>query len=78
MLGMRKPHMIVRCPNKPNIIFTVEKNVDDIDVVFKPLVDDVKLKRTKMGRIIIFCRGYNDCGELNRPYKLIIIHCYCY
>ena len=32
MLGLKKPHMIVRCPNKPNT-FTVEKKVDDIDVV---------------------------------------------
>ena len=69
MLGMRKPHMIVRCPNKPNIIFTVEKKVDDIDVVFKLLVDEVKLKRTKMDKIIIFCRGYNYCSSIYSYFK---------
>lgn len=68
MLGMRKPHMIVRCPNKPNIIFTVEKKVDDIDVVFKPLVDEIKLKKTKMDKIN-FCRGYNDCSSIYSYFK---------
>ena len=37
ILGMKKPHIIVRCPNKQNIVFSVEKKYDDIDIVFKPL-----------------------------------------
>lgn len=48
--------MIVRCPNKHIIIYTVEKKSDDIDVVFEPFVEEVKRKRTKMDKVIIFCR----------------------
>ena len=63
MLGMKKPHVIVRCPNKHNIIYTVEKKSDDIDVVFEPFVEEVKRKRTKMDKVIIFCRSYNDLTD---------------
>lgn len=51
--------MIVRCPNKHNIIYTVEKKSDDIDVVFEPFVEEVKRKRTKMDKVIIFYQSYN-------------------
>ena len=63
MLGMKKPHVIVRCPNKHNIIYTVGKKSDDIDVVFEPFVEEVKRKRTKMDKVIIFCRSYNDLTD---------------
>uniref|UniRef100_A0A1X7V7C3 Uncharacterized protein n=1 Tax=Amphimedon queenslandica TaxID=400682 RepID=A0A1X7V7C3_AMPQE len=38
MLGMNKPQMLVKCPYK-NIIYSVEKKTDDIDIVFEPFVE---------------------------------------
>lgn len=60
--------MIVRCPNKHNIIYTVEKKSDDIDVVFEPFVEEVKRKRTKMDKVIIFCQSYN-CSLIYSYFK---------
>ena len=69
ILGMKKPHIIVRCPNKQNIVFSVEKKYDDIDIVFKPLVEELKLKRTKMDKVIIFCRSYEHCSSIYCYFK---------
>lgn len=51
-LGMRKPHTIVRCPNKPKIL--------------KPVVDNVRLKRTKANKTII---TYRDCSAIYSYFK---------
>ncbi|XP_003391641.1 PREDICTED: ATP-dependent DNA helicase Q-like SIM [Amphimedon queenslandica] len=65
VLGMLKPHMIIRCPNKPNIKLVVEEMRDDgLDEVMKPLVEELKRKRTDMDKTIIFCRSYKDCASL--------------
>uniref|UniRef100_A0A1X7UJ01 Uncharacterized protein n=1 Tax=Amphimedon queenslandica TaxID=400682 RepID=A0A1X7UJ01_AMPQE len=64
LLGMTKPHMIIRCPNKPNIIYYVEEKTQDIDVVFKPLVEEVKVKGTRMDTVIIFYWTFNDCSAI--------------
>ena len=59
VLGMRKPHVIIRCPNKPNIKLVVEEMRDDgIDEVMKPLIEELKCKRTNMDKYGIYFAGH--------------------
>uniref|UniRef100_A0A1X7V0T4 DNA 3'-5' helicase n=1 Tax=Amphimedon queenslandica TaxID=400682 RepID=A0A1X7V0T4_AMPQE len=69
LLGMKKPHLIIRCPNKPNIIYYVEEKTQDIEIVFKPLVEEVKVKGTRMDKVIIFCWTCNDCSAIYYYFK---------
>ena len=52
-----------------NIIYSVDKKYADIDIVFKPLIEELKLKRMNMDKVIIFCRSYKDSlkGGLTDP-----------
>ena len=66
ILGMKKPHMIIRCPNNANIIYSVDKKYA---IVFKPLIEELKLKRMNMDKVIIFCRSYKDCSSIYFYFK---------
>jgi ATP-dependent DNA helicase RecQ len=69
ILGMSKPEYVVRSPDKPNIIYCVEKKTAGIDEVFNPLVEELRQKRTKMTKTLVFCRRQNDCSELYMYFK---------
>lgn len=47
----------------------MEEKTQDIDVVFKPLVEEVKTKGRRMDKVIIFCRTYNDCSAIYHYFK---------
>lgn len=59
-LSMKSPEIVYTPPIKENILYAVkEKPEGGICEVFKPIVDKLKVERSNMGRIIIFCRTYN-------------------
>ena len=63
-LGMKNPVIISKSPNKPNIFYKVIGKVNDVEVAFGPLVDEIKKNRTNMDRTIVFCRTYDSCTHI--------------
>lgn len=61
-LGMYKPAIISEPPNRANIKFTVINNVGTLEESFSPLVKEIRDRRTKMERVIIYCRTYDTCS----------------
>lgn len=72
MLGMQKPFMIVRCPDKANIFYSVEEKNGGIEEGFASLVEELREKRMKFEKTIIFCRSYNDCSSIYIYFKDIL------
>jgi ATP-dependent DNA helicase RecQ len=68
-LGMRKPVMIIKCPDKSNIIYSVEIKKGEVEAVFETIVEELMEKRTKLPKTIIFCRSYNDCSRIYLFFK---------
>lgn len=64
ILGMQKPVVIVRSPNKANIVYSVSQKEDDLEATFRPLLEELRSLRQLMDKTIIFCRTYQDCSEL--------------
>ena len=49
--------------DKPNLIYRVQERTTKDDA-FSPLVRRLKKERTKMARVIIFCRRCKDCAAI--------------
>ena len=64
LLGMLKPSMIVKSPDKPNIVYCVSEKMFDVDETFIPILEELRLKRSSMDKTIIFCRSYDQCCEV--------------
>jgi ATP-dependent DNA helicase RecQ len=69
ILGMNRPVMIVKCPDKPNVVYTIKKKKEEIEEAFQPLVDELLEKRTNVDKTIIFCRNYTDCSHIYLFFK---------
>ncbi len=69
LLGMVTPHVIAESPDKKNMILSVHK-IGNYDVFFKNLVIDLTAKRTKLPRVIIFCKSKADCGRLYTYFRV--------
>lgn len=63
ILGMCKPIVISESPDKSNLIYRVQERTT-VDQVFTPVLEKLRKERTKMPRIIIFCRKCEECAEL--------------
>ena len=63
LLGLKKPSLVLKSPDKPNITYHVCDKLD-IENVFNPLAEEVCIKRSSMDRTIIFCRSYDQCSEI--------------
>lgn len=63
-LGMKKPAVVSTSPNKPNIFYKVIMKVKEVDDAFGLLVDEIREKRTSMGRTVVFCRTYEHCTHI--------------
>ena len=70
ILGMHKPVLILRCPNKTNIIYELREKSAEVEDELQYLVDEVIKFRTETLKTIIFCRTYNDCSRLYQLFKL--------
>lgn len=69
LLGMHKPVMVTKCPEKSNLVYCVNEKKEELEEVFKELVEELRTKRTEMDKVIIFCRTYRDCSHLYLFFK---------
>lgn len=63
LLGMIHPFIVSVSPNRMNIKFTL-KNAKEMEETFEPLVEELRRCRASMGKVIIFCRSYDDCSHI--------------
>lgn len=69
ILGMHKPVIIAKNPDKINIVYSVYEKVTEMDDVFDGVIEELRVKRLKMDKVIIFCRTYRDCSDLFLLFK---------
>ncbi len=71
-LSMQMPEIIYVPPARENILYAVmEKPRGDnaICEVFKCIVEKLKIERRNMGRVIIFCKTYNNVISIYQFFK---------
>ena len=64
VLKMVHPEVVSISPNKPNIKYYVKMNVHTLEETFAPLVEELRQKRRRMDRTIVFCRTYDQCARI--------------
>ena len=62
LLGMVDPVIVEVCPDKPNLMYSIQPF--DPDHTINDIVRELKDKRVQMDRTLIFCRRPLDCGVL--------------
>ncbi len=50
-------------PHKPNIVYWVRQKTD-IEETFCPMVELLRIQRTSLPRMVIFCQRYDDCATI--------------
>ena len=68
-IGLVNPTIIAMTPCKKNIVYGVSEFVS-IGDTFGPILEELKDRLTTMGRIIIYCRRFNDCTCLYQFFKV--------
>ena len=63
LVGMHSPQIFTLSPCKENIYYCVVK-CDSVSEVFTPILEEIRILRTKTLRTIIFCRTINDCSSV--------------
>ena len=64
ILKMIHPKIVSISPNKPNIKYNVQVNMQSLEETFSPLVEEIRQKRTATARTIVFCRTYDQCARI--------------
>lgn len=64
LLGMSRPQMVIRSPDKPNIYYSVSEKCSTLEEIFKPLIEELRVSRINTKRTIVFCRTLKDCSDL--------------
>ena len=66
VLRMRNPHIVFESPNKENITYSVEyvQKDFDLELYFSWLVEELKERKEKCDRTIIYCQTINQCSLL--------------
>ena len=70
-LGMVDPYILAISPHKPNIAYWVSE-MKPLEVTFAPLIDELRRKRCRMPRVIIFCQRYDDCAALYETFLIAL------
>ena len=66
-LELRNPVQIIQSPHRANIHYSVIRmEHDNIEEIFKPLIEDLKANRYNTERTIIFCQRLNMARSLYR------------
>ena len=63
VLGMLNPAVNAMSPHKCNIVYWVGER-KSIEECFGTVVEQLKLHRCDLPRMMIFCSKYNDCSML--------------
>ena len=71
-LGLVKPAMIIRSPEKPNIVYKVTRKTADIEETFAFLVEEISKNRRNTSKTIIFCRTYDDTDHIYLFFKSML------
>ncbi len=69
-LSMQMPEIIYIPPARDNIVYAVSDRGDDvISKVFQGTVEKLKIERSNMERIIIFCKTYDNVISIYQIFK---------
>ena len=68
-LGMVDPMIVSEIPNRPNIRYSLIQTPGTIEEAFEPLVEQLRHNRTRMDRVIIYCRTYETCSMIYLFFK---------
>lgn len=69
-LGMTNPVLILKSPDKINLIFANFAIKNEYDNALKPILMELMEKRTLLPRIIIYCNRKADCGKLYTYFRI--------
>ncbi len=61
MIGCK---VVSESPNKPNMLYSVEKRSGDIDSDLSFVLDDLATNSVSAKRVIVYCRSLNMCSSL--------------
>lgn len=53
LLGMSRPQMVIRSPDKPNICYSVSEKCSTLEEIFKPLIEELRVSRINTKRTIV-------------------------
>ena len=67
-LDMQRPAVVSIYPGKDNIVYYVAE-MCSISVSLAPNCDKLAIQRTKMGRVIVFCRTYDEVTAIYYYFK---------
>ena len=73
ILGMIDSVVIEQSPDKGNVFLAV-KRYESLEQAFLPIVLKLKQQRTRMERVIIFCKQRNQCAVLYSFFKYHLGH----
>ena len=68
-LGMVSAMIVCDPPNRPNIKYNVCLNPGTLEVVFAPLMEELRSNRNQMDKVIIYCRTYDSCSMIYLYFK---------
>ena len=68
ILNMQKPKIVCVSPEKHNIVYAVAEKCEISDA-FTSLCGKLARERTKMGRVIIYCRTYDEVTTIYQFFK---------
>ena len=63
-LDMSGCKLVSVSPNKPNIIYGVQKRSENLEDDLSFIVDDLAANSIKANRVIIYCRSLDMCSNL--------------
>ena len=69
LLGMKKPSIVTKSPDKPNVVYSVSETFGTLEETFSSVVGCLQRKRARMEKTIIFCRSYAQCCDLYGFFK---------
>ena len=68
-LGMANPMIVCQIPDRPNIRYSLLRIPGTIEEAFEPIVEQLRHSRTRMSRIMIYCRTYETCSMIYLFFK---------
>ena len=62
-LGLIKPFLVTKSPNRPNIFYSVLVKPQSFESVFG------KMNQTVTDRVLIYCKSYDDVGDIYQWFR---------
>lgn len=71
-LGLVKPIIIFKSPEKCNIVSSVTLENSTIEEIFAPMVEELRKNRRNTQKTIIFCRTYENTSHVYLYFKSVL------